>query len=54
MVKFLIANRADVSVCDIDGVTAIQLASEDTLLVFMQAVLALRQQVSTGDIKVWC
>jgi ankyrin repeat protein len=49
MVRFLIANGADVSLVDGDGAAAIQLADEETLLVFMQAVLALRQQASTGE-----
>lgn len=44
MVRFLIANKADVSLVDADGLSPIQLAREETLLVFMQAILTLKQQ----------
>lgn len=44
MVRFLIVNKADVSVTDRDGATAIQLANEDTMLSFMEAVLEVQRQ----------
>ena len=46
MVRLLIANKADVSVTDQDGATAIQLANEETMLAFMEAVLDVQQLVS--------
>ena len=53
VVKFLIANKAVVELTDHDGFTAIQLANEDTLLAFMQAVLALRQVSSPEELTVY-
>lgn len=50
MVRFLILNGADVAIVDVDGRLAMQLAKEDTLLIFMETVLNTRQKIEAVKI----
>ena len=48
MVNFLIANNCNVSIKDIDGNTAIQLADDETMIEFIQAVLFHEEEKGQG------
>jgi predicted outer membrane repeat protein len=49
MIRFLILNGADVHLIDSDGKAALELTNEENTIVFMEAVIAFRQNLSQSN-----